>query len=595
PAHSHGPAPEGLSSGPVLATPARSLSPSPGPAPEGPAPGPAPGPAQRRYTLSGPADSLEAPLCQQHRQRLELFCRTDQECVCAACMEAEHRTHQAVPAKREWLIKKSQLGITEVELEDMIRDRELKMEEIRASMANIRTWAERETKDSVHSFTALVSSVERSQAELLEVIEMNRRAAERQAEGLIQELQLEIAELRKRSAMLGHLGQSEDHIFFLKNFPNLCILPHTKDWAQNALSAGAEMPGRAAEAAGVLSVGTNRTLSPEISAKGEKGARICSGCDAGSQHGAPTPHPFGGREAGEVRRAAPGRPRGPGALRPRGVRSGPAGLHRREALLGGGGGGENRLGPGRGQPLHRPQGQDHRQPRPRVLVPEPAGQERLRLPHGALHQPGPEPEASPHRGVPGLRQGPGVLLQRGCQAAHLHLHRHLLRHRPPLLQPLHQQVRQERGPSHYFACHAHGLRRRVSQNSKQQTANSSQQTANSNQQTSASKQQPANSKHQPANSKQQPANSKQQTANSSQQTANSKHQPAASKHQPATSKHQPANSKHQPANISQQTAASKHQPANSSQQTSASKHQPADLSATCGGRLVTDDSCPSKR
>ncbi|XP_036373289.1 E3 ubiquitin-protein ligase TRIM39-like [Megalops cyprinoides] len=217
------------------------------PSPECPAPGPSPAPlvpappcpplASRRYTLSGPADSLDAPQCVRHHQRLELFCRTDQTCVCTECTETEHRSHTIIPAKREWLIKKSQLGITEVELQGMIRDRERKVQEIRASMEDIRTAAERETEGSVQMFSSLVSSMERSQAELLELIEMNCRAAEHQAEGLIHQLEQEIAELRRRSATLSQLAQSEDHILFLRSFPSLCSPLHTKDWSQISVTS----------------------------------------------------------------------------------------------------------------------------------------------------------------------------------------------------------------------------------------------------------------------------------------------------------------------------------------------------------------------
>ncbi|KAJ8247907.1 hypothetical protein GJAV_G00251930 [Gymnothorax javanicus] len=207
--------------------PVRSYSPGP----EGSAPSTPMGP--RRYTLSGPADSLDTPLCPQHGLRLELFCRVEQECVCSDCMGTlKHQGHTAVPAKREWLIKKSQLGISEAELQDLIRDRERKVDEITASMMDIKAWAERETQDSMRVFSALVSSVERSQAECLEVIELNRRVAERQAESLIQDLQQEIGELRKRRAELRQLMQSEDHMHFLRNFQTMSIPPETKDWSQ---------------------------------------------------------------------------------------------------------------------------------------------------------------------------------------------------------------------------------------------------------------------------------------------------------------------------------------------------------------------------
>ncbi|XP_061100987.1 E3 ubiquitin-protein ligase TRIM39-like [Conger conger] len=214
---------------------ARSHSPTPSPAPEGVSSGLGP----RRYTVSsGPAESLATPLCARHGLRLELFCRAEQECVCSACMDTlQHEGHTAVPVKREWLIKKSQLGVSEAELHQLMRDRERKVEEIRASMTDIREWAQRETQGCVRGFSALQRSVERSQAELLEVIELNRRVAERQAQALIQELQQDIEDLRRRSAELAHLLHSDDHMLLLRTFPTICIPPQTKDWSQVSVTS----------------------------------------------------------------------------------------------------------------------------------------------------------------------------------------------------------------------------------------------------------------------------------------------------------------------------------------------------------------------
>lgn len=76
--------------------------------------------------------------------------------------------------------------------------------------------AERETQQSVRVFSMLMESIERSQAELLEVIEMNRRSAEHQAEGMIRELEQEVQELRKRSSTLENLLNGDDFVKCLK-------------------------------------------------------------------------------------------------------------------------------------------------------------------------------------------------------------------------------------------------------------------------------------------------------------------------------------------------------------------------------------------
>ncbi|XP_028828237.1 zinc-binding protein A33-like [Denticeps clupeoides] len=90
---------------------------------------------------------------------------------------------------------------------------------------------EEEISASVEVFTALLRSIERSQAELLEVMEEEQRAAERQAEGLIKDLQQEITELQRRDSELENISHTEDHLQLLQIYPTLCSPPHTKNWA----------------------------------------------------------------------------------------------------------------------------------------------------------------------------------------------------------------------------------------------------------------------------------------------------------------------------------------------------------------------------
>ena len=83
-------------------------------------------------------------------------------------------------------------------------------------------------------FTALIRCVEKSQAELLAVIEEKQKTTERQAEGLVKDLQQEIAELEKRSSELQQLADTEDHLHLLQNVTSMINTPPppTKDWTQ---------------------------------------------------------------------------------------------------------------------------------------------------------------------------------------------------------------------------------------------------------------------------------------------------------------------------------------------------------------------------
>nr|XP_006638062.1 PREDICTED: E3 ubiquitin-protein ligase TRIM39-like [Lepisosteus oculatus] len=184
-----------------------------------------------KHRLIDPVCNLEDRLCENHERLLELFCKTDQTCICHFCTELDHKTHNAVPLEKECREKKVELGRIEAEVQQMIQDRLMKVEYIKQELDFSKHYAQKEIEDSVWIFTALVSCIERSQAELIKLIEDKQRAAERRAEETITELEQEITELKKRSTKLKQLSHSEDHLHFLQSFPSLCSPPHLKDWS----------------------------------------------------------------------------------------------------------------------------------------------------------------------------------------------------------------------------------------------------------------------------------------------------------------------------------------------------------------------------
>ncbi|XP_053194388.1 E3 ubiquitin-protein ligase TRIM39-like [Scomber japonicus] len=144
----------------------------------------------------------------------------------------DHKTHKCVPLKEEYEGKKAELGKTEVEIQEMIEKKRLKIEEIKNSVELSEEAADREKAEGVQVFTALKETVERSLNELIETIEEKQRTTEKQAEDLIKELEQEISELKKRSSEVEKLSHSEDHLHLLLNFSSLKAAPPTKDWTE---------------------------------------------------------------------------------------------------------------------------------------------------------------------------------------------------------------------------------------------------------------------------------------------------------------------------------------------------------------------------
>ncbi|XP_071359255.1 E3 ubiquitin-protein ligase TRIM21-like [Trachinotus anak] len=186
----------------------------------------------KRHQLIHPVENLEDRMCRDHDKPLELFCKTDQTCVCVLCSVLDHKTHEFVPLKEEYEGKKAELEKTEAEIQQMIQKRRLKIQEIRDSVKISKDDADREKAEGVQVFTALKESVDRGLEQLIKEIEEKQKTTEKQAEHFITELEQEISELMKRSTEVEQLSLSEDHLHLLQSFPSLKAAPPTKDWTQ---------------------------------------------------------------------------------------------------------------------------------------------------------------------------------------------------------------------------------------------------------------------------------------------------------------------------------------------------------------------------
>ncbi|XDV26103.1 hypothetical protein PO909_029891 [Leuciscus waleckii] len=62
---------------------------------------------RKRHNLTDATGRLQEMICQKHDKLLEVFCRTDQKCICVLCMMAEHKNHDTVSAEAQRTEKQS--------------------------------------------------------------------------------------------------------------------------------------------------------------------------------------------------------------------------------------------------------------------------------------------------------------------------------------------------------------------------------------------------------------------------------------------------------------------------------------------------------
>ncbi|KAJ8278275.1 hypothetical protein GJAV_G00085830 [Gymnothorax javanicus] len=127
------------------------------------------------------------------------------------------------------LYPQKQLGATRSKFQLRIQEREKELQDLRQAVQSLKLSAQAAVEDSERIFTELIRSIERRRSEVKELIRDQEKAEVSRAEGLLERLEQEIAELRRRDAELEQLSHTEDHIHFLQSCQSLCASPGPGD------------------------------------------------------------------------------------------------------------------------------------------------------------------------------------------------------------------------------------------------------------------------------------------------------------------------------------------------------------------------------
>ncbi|KAF6730648.1 Zinc-binding protein A33 [Oryzias melastigma] len=188
------------------------------------------------HRLIEPTFNLAEKICKKHERLLDVYCRTDHICICSACAEASHKSHDITSIDHEYKKKTNNLGKKRSELKHLIKERSKKLEEIKQSIKVIKAGAQKELEDSWQVYAELQRLVEQSQAELVELIAMRQREAERHAQELARGLENELSQLKRRSQELEAHAHTKDKVVFLQNITTLSPSPEHTDWSSVSIN-----------------------------------------------------------------------------------------------------------------------------------------------------------------------------------------------------------------------------------------------------------------------------------------------------------------------------------------------------------------------
>ncbi|XP_026095842.1 E3 ubiquitin/ISG15 ligase TRIM25-like [Carassius auratus] len=167
---------------------------------------------------------LQDMICHKHDKQLEMYCITDQQCICVLCKEYEHKNHKTISSAAQWTKDQKLLKETAMKFQHRIQQRQKDLQQLREAAASRKRSAHTTVEDTESIFTELIRFIERSSSEVTQMIRDQEKIAASQAEELNEQLEQEIDALKRRDAELKH-----NHIYSLLSLQSLSAAPGSTD------------------------------------------------------------------------------------------------------------------------------------------------------------------------------------------------------------------------------------------------------------------------------------------------------------------------------------------------------------------------------
>ncbi|KAJ8282155.1 hypothetical protein COCON_G00046740 [Conger conger] len=178
--------------------------------------------ALKRHELISPTGQLTQKICPQHKYLQEFYCRSCQAFICWLCTSNQHKDHETTSAKAERIERQKEMGEVQAENQQKLQEREKELKEMKTVVECLKRSADRVHGDSEQILSELQHSLERLQELVQEVMDSRGQDKLRETQDVVEKLEAEIRELKRRDSEMRQLVACEDNIHFLQNFKTLC-------------------------------------------------------------------------------------------------------------------------------------------------------------------------------------------------------------------------------------------------------------------------------------------------------------------------------------------------------------------------------------
>ncbi|XP_063760015.1 E3 ubiquitin-protein ligase TRIM16-like [Eleginops maclovinus] len=178
----------------------------------------------KKHKLVEPSKKLQENICSRHDEVMELFCCTDQQCICSLCSMDEHKGHDTVSAAAERTERQRELEGSRQNIQQRIQDGEKEVKLLQQEVEAVNHSADKAVEDSEKTFTELIRLMEKRSSDVKQQVRSQQKMEVSRVKELQEKLEQEISELKRRDAELKLLSHTEDHNQFLHSYPSLPAL-----------------------------------------------------------------------------------------------------------------------------------------------------------------------------------------------------------------------------------------------------------------------------------------------------------------------------------------------------------------------------------
>ncbi|XP_073095710.1 tripartite motif-containing protein 29 isoform X4 [Manis javanica] len=176
------------------------------------------GAAFRDHQLLEPIRDFEARKCPLHGKTMELFCQSDQTCICYLCMFQEHKNHSTVTVEEAKAEKETELSLQKEQLQLKIIEIEDEVEKWHKEKDRIKSFTTNEKAILEQNFRDLVRDLEKQKEEVRAALEQREQDAVDQVKVIVDALDERAKALQEDKQTREQMHSISDSVLFLQEF-----------------------------------------------------------------------------------------------------------------------------------------------------------------------------------------------------------------------------------------------------------------------------------------------------------------------------------------------------------------------------------------